>query len=180
LVLAAQTQEDEKTGLRTLSTWLWGQTTQRHALVLNFAFRNQPLDTSLIPGLVMEGELVFFPGTAPLRAVFRQKQPGAPAFMPCGYPSTARFLEAYAACLGKNPWLESFPANLENVIPLQLGQKWFLTDSQQQALPLSPAFSRPWEFFALSGGHALTVFGLWDGFYFTPLTAWSGEQAANL
>ena len=180
LVLASRTNEDEKTGLRTQVNWLWGKTNARPAQILNFAFRNQPMDSSLVPGLVLSGELVYFPGAYPVRALFKNKQVERSVFIPSGYPNLSSFLDEYAAALGNNPWLDSFPTVLERVVPLQIGQSWFLRDSQNQALPLAAQFTSSWELYALSGGHPLTIFGLWDGFYITPMTAWTEERCVLL
>ena len=180
LVLDSRTDEDEKTGLRTQANWLWGKTSKRLAQILNFAFRAQPMDASLAPGLVLRGDLVYFPGAYPLRAVFRQKQLIDLPFTPTGFPTLSIFLEEYAVALGQNPWLEAFPAVFENVTPIQDGQAWLLCDSQDQALPISKRFTSPWELLTLSGGHPLTVFGLWDRFELIPQAAWEKGRYVRL
>ncbi len=180
LVLDSRTEEDEKTGLRTQTNWLWGKASKRAAQILQFAFRTQPLDLSLVPGLVLRGNLVYFPGASPLRAVFREKQPTEASFTPEGFALFSVFLEAYAAALGQNPWLEVFPIVLEKVIPVKREQNWLLCDSRKQAVPLQMRFSHPWELFALSGGHPLTVFGLWDGRALAPLAAWCEGRYVRL
>jgi len=180
LVLDSRTEEDEKTGLRTQVNWLWGKASKRPAQILHFAFRAQPLDLSLASGLTLRGDLAYFPGAYPLRAVFREKRLIDDPFVPAGFATLAAFLDEYAAALGQNPWLEAFPAMLENVTPLNNGQNWLLRDSQKQAIPLHMRFSHAWELFALSGGHPLTVFGLWDGFVLTPLAAWEKGRHVRL
>jgi hypothetical protein len=180
LVLSTRVDEDEKTGLRAQVSWLSGKASRRAAQIISFAFRGQPLDASFIAGVCLRGELVYFPGAAPLRAVFKSKQPLEANFAPGGYPDLATFLDEYAAALGKNPWLEFFPVVLEQVIPLQTGSNWLLRDARGQALPLSAQFVAPWELFALSGGHPLTVFGAWDGFALLPLAAWENERYVRL
>lgn len=180
LVVAQSIDEDEKTGLRTQINWLWGKASQKAAQILNFAFRAQPLDASLSPGLTLRGELVHFPGAAPLRAIFKNKQVVEPAFVPFGFPNFSTFLDDYAAALGQNPWLEVFPAILENVIAVNAENIWLLRDSNNAALPVSVHSSSPWELFALSGGHPLTIFGLWDGFALNPMAAWDGERYVGL
>jgi hypothetical protein len=173
MVIAQTLEEDEKTGLRTQVNWLWGKSSVRPAQILNFAYRTQPLDMSLVPGLVLRGELVYFPGAYPLRAVFKNKEIVQVGFSPTGYPIFNAFLEDYASALGKNPWLERFPAILENVIPGRSEPNWFLQDTQNRALPLAARFSAPWELFTISGGHPVNVFGLWDGFSMIPMSVWS-------
>jgi hypothetical protein len=180
LVLASRTDEDEKTGLRTQTNWLWGKASQRLAQILNYAYRAQPLDANLVPGLVLRGELVFFPGAYPLRAICKEKQVSGQGFVPSGFVTLAGFLHKYAAALGKNPWLETFPVVLENIVPQRIEPNWMIRDGQNLAFPLSAGFTSPWELLALSGGHPLTVFGLWDGFSFTPMAAWIGERYVNL
>jgi hypothetical protein len=180
LVVASQTDEDEKTGLRTRVNWLWGKSGKQAAQIINFAFRGQPLDASLMPGATLRGELVYFPGAVPLRAVFKEKQLAEPTFVPNGFAHVTVFLDAYAIALGRNPWQEIFPAVLENVTPEKVGTSWLLRDSHNEALSLSARFSSPWELFALSGGAPVTVFGLWDGFSFLPRAVWAGKRNIQL
>jgi hypothetical protein len=192
LVVAQTLDEDEKTGLRTQINWLWGQTSQKPAQIINFAFRNQPLDASLIPGLALRGELVYFPGAFPLRAVFKDKQIAPAPFLPSGFPDFSAFLDAYATALGQNPWLDVFPAvihGLQNLPILDsqrqetldsIPNRWLLRDSQNKVIPISTQFRSTWELFSLSGGGPLTVFGLWDGFAFLPMTAWIAGRCVRL
>ena len=69
--------------LTVLRTWLIGRDTHRPALVLDFAAGGKPLEPSLPPGVVLDAELAFFPGSAPLRALVKQRHdvagaPGSP------------------------------------------------------------------------------------------------------
>jgi hypothetical protein len=180
LVLASLVELDERTNLRTQITWLWGRVSGRPAQVINHAFGGQPLDASLAPGLVLRGELVYFPGAWPLRALFKDRQVVDAQFVPGGYPDLAVFLESYAVALGANPWLEMFPVVLEKVLPQPEGNNWLLRDIRNQALPLSARFTAYWELFSISGGLPLTVFGAWDGFTFLPLASWSKDRYVRL
>jgi hypothetical protein len=180
LVLASLTDQDEKTGLLTRVSWLWGRASKRPAQILNFALRGQPLDATLVPGLALRGELVYFPGSYPMRAVFKEKQAAQGCFEPSGFDHLTHFLNEYAAALGKNPWLEEFPVVLEEVIPHCVGQTWLLRDEQNRAIPLSTQFVSRWELLALSGGHPLVVFGLWDGLSLLPMSIWAGDRYVNL
>jgi hypothetical protein len=185
LVVAQTFEEDEKTGLRAQINWLWGKanTTERTgkpAQIINFAFRNQPLDTGLASGLTLHGELVYFPGAFPLRAVFKTLQILPSPFLPTGFPDFSTFLDGYAAALGLNPWLEIFPGVLEKVVVEKQETGWLVYDSNRAILPLSARFSSSWELFALSGGHPITIFGLWDGFSLLPMTAWDEKRYIQL
>jgi hypothetical protein len=180
LVIHSHTELDEKTNLRAQTNWLWGQGNKRMALVLNFAHHSQPMDAGLVQGLVLHGELVYFPGACPLRAIFKDKKLVDKKVVPSGYATAQDFLDGYASALGNHPWLENFPAVLETTIPARTNENWVLRDKEGNLLPLFASHLSAWELFALSGGHPLTVFGTWDGFAFTPLTAWESERLVNL
>jgi hypothetical protein len=187
-LVLAQTLEEDENGLRTQINWLWGKASHtspersagKPAQIIHFAFRNQPMDNSLAPGLTLRGELVYFPGAFPLRAVFKTRQILPSPFLPTGFPDFSTFIDGYAAALGLNPWLEVFPGVLEKVAVEKQETGWLVYDSNRAVLPLSARFSSAWELFALSGGHPITIFGLWDGFSLLPMTAWDEKRYIQL
>jgi SWIM zinc finger len=180
LVLHSHNELDEKTNLRTQVNWLWGQNEKRMAQILNFAHVSQPMDASLVQGLVLQGELVYFPGAHPLRAIFKEKKVVNEKVVPRGYENVSDLLDNYASALGNNPWLEDFPAVLDNITPARMSDSWILMDSQGLYIPIPASHPSVWELFALGGGRPLTIFGTWNGFRFTPLTAWESERLVNL
>jgi hypothetical protein len=180
LVLHTHTELDEKTNLRTQVNWLWGRDEKRIAQILNFAHQSQAMDASLVQGLVLQGELVYFPAAYPLRAIFKDKRVVNEKVVPHGYRSVHDLLQSYAFMLGSNPWLEDFPAILETATPMRANEGWLLKDAQGYVLSLPASHPSAWELFALGGGRPLTVFGTWDGFAFTPLAAWEAERLVNL
>jgi hypothetical protein len=160
-------------GLRTQSIWLWGESTSRAANVLEFVPSSQPFETNLLPGTRIDTEVVFFPGACPLRAFLRENV--VPVSVTClgGYADIGSAIQAHAAALAANPWIETFPFAIQNVRPAQSTSGWVVRDSAAQVLPLSRHFDHPWTLLALSGGHPLTLFGLWDGEALLPLSAWA-------
>ncbi len=178
-VLGRRIEQEDR--LRVQRTWLWGMVTERPALVLAFAVGNQPLDTTLVPGTLVDAELVFFPGTAPLRALVKGRQ-GAPeplAEIP-GVADVFTATAAYAAALARDPWLEQFPLALGEVLPLRDGDGWLVRDSDGRALSIARRFERGWELLALSGGKPLDLFGEWDGDVLLPLSVWAEGQFVRL
>jgi hypothetical protein len=101
-------------------------------------------------------------------------QAGAPAGT-----TAAGLLAGYAAALGADPWLDSWPALLDATparSPLPC-----LFDAAGDALPLHPGAGDCWPLFALSAGRPLTVAGEWTPRGLWPLTAWDhGEIAVPL
>jgi hypothetical protein len=90
--------------------------------------------------------------------------------------TTSQAAARYGDALRDDPWLESVPVTLDQVVPTPDGDSWQLADADEDAaLPLTPAArSRPglWRLVALSGGAPVRVFGECGHQGFTPLTAW--------
>ncbi|MGC5010306.1 SWIM zinc finger family protein [Streptosporangium sp. DT93] len=74
-------RDEEHDRLTARRVWLRGRETGRAALVLSFAPAGQALDASLVTGTVVDADLAFYPGSAPLRAVVAARhetiRPGA-------------------------------------------------------------------------------------------------------
>ncbi len=155
--------------LRTRRVWLRGPTTGRDALVLSFAAAGQSLDDSLTVGTEADAELVFYPAAVPLRALVAVRRDERRAGAPAG-GTAAGLLTSWAAALGEDPWLDSWPAVLE-ATPAR-SPRPCLYDAAGDALPLHPGAGDCWPLFALSGGNPVTVAGEWTPRGLWPLTAW--------
>jgi hypothetical protein len=180
LVMGQRVEEEDR--LRRQSSWLRGSAGNRHALILNFAHASQPLDTSIVPGAMLDAELVFYPGAYPMRALIRERHSVIASFdtQPCN-PTIAAAIESYAAALSRNPWIERFPFALHSVTPLRADEdRWMARDSDGQALPVIPRYSRGWELLALSGGHPVELFGEWNGDHLAPLSVWADGRFVRL
>ncbi len=168
---------EEQDNLRSQRNWLWGQDTHKTALVLNYAYGNQPLDTSLMPGTVIDAELGFFESAYPLRALVKVRH--APPALLQEMPGEAAILTAlstYTNALTCNPWIEQFPLTLQGIIPQRDNDGWALRDSAGYLLPIAPRFEQGWQLLALSGGHPINVFGEWNGKEFLPLSALAEDK----
>lgn len=179
LILGQRVEEQDK--LRTQRIWLWGQDTQKSALILNFAYGDQPLDTSLLPGTVLDAELGFFESAYPLRAVVKVRHaPPTPLLAMPGEEAIATALTKYTKALACQPWIEQFPLTLQGVIPEQDNGSWALRDRVNHILRLTSSVERGWQLLALSGGHPITVFGEWNSDRFLPLSAFADHQFVPL
>jgi hypothetical protein len=175
LVLGQRVEEQDN--LRTQRTWLQGQHTGKAALVLNYAYGNQPLDTSLIPGTAIEAELGFFESAYPLRSLIKVRHaPPTPLVEMPGEELIATALSNYATALACHPWIEQFPLSLQAILPLRYNNGWAVRDSAGYLLPITPRFEQGWQLLALSGGHPINVFGEWNGKEFLPLSALAGDN----
>ncbi|NML50465.1 SWIM zinc finger family protein [Streptomyces sp. R302] len=164
--------------LTTRRIWLYGTTGGRTALLLSYGAAGRAPALTLPVGALLDGELTPHAGSGQLRADPGELVPApGPAAPPPGGPVGAA-LDAYGRALREDPWLESWPVTLTQVVPAPTEYGWQLADADgREALPLTPP-PRPtlWRLLALSGGTPLTVFGECGPRGFTPLTAWSRES----
>lgn len=168
-VLAQRSEEDGQ--LRLVKSYLWGQTSRRVALFLQFGHVSQPLAPGFVPLTRLRARAIFYPGAAPLRATFRDKSAVSPlhgAHFDFA-TSIGAASASYSQMLAQNPWLEALPVALGSVSLGHNEANWLLRDEQGDEWPVSPFFDRQWELLSASGGAPTTLFGEWDGRMFRPL-----------
>lgn len=187
LVLAQRDTDEGK--LITRRIWLHGRRSRQPALLLSFGAAGRTPQQWLPVGTTLDADLAFYPGACRLRAALgEQHGPSGPGYVPAGAGGTVTdALASYAAALCDDPWLDSWPVVLTDVVPIpvQPGISWQLADADSDAaLPVAPGCrqSALWRLTALSGGDPVTVFGECGHRGFTPHTAWgpAGEPEAVL
>jgi hypothetical protein len=181
--LVAAVTDEVTERLTTRRTWLRGQANGRPPLVLSFAPPGQPLPGTLPVGHTVRGELGFYPGAAPLRALVAKVDEPVRSRRPAGDTVSAA-LASFAGALAADPWLERWPVVLADVAPVLDGDGvdsagWALVDPEGVALPLADR-GDPWPLLAVSAGAPVTVAGEWSGARLRPLTCWDGHRAVRL
>ena len=167
--------------LTVLRTWLIGRDTGRPALVLDFAAGGKPLDLSLPPGVLIDAELAFFPGSAPLRALVKEHHADPTLLETLSGGSTiASAFASYGSALAKNPWMELYPIILDDVVLREDDGAWWVRDASGAVVPLSKRFQGGWHLLALEGGGPLTICGEFDGATLDPLSARAGGSFFSL
>lgn len=194
--LVAAQQDSSEGGLTTRRIWLHGEESGRSALLLSFGAAGRAPGQALPPGRSLDAEVAYYPGGQPLRAVlgeqFGTSSPGGP---PSG-SGTSAALNAYAAALCGDPWLDAWPVVLSGVVPIPGtpgtpgrpgGTAWQLAEpaptagaGDAPALPVDPRVPAAglWRLMSVSGGRPVTVFGECGHRGFRPLTAWATGSAA--
>ncbi len=153
--------------LRVQRTWLWGAVSERPALVLEFALPTSPFRSDLPTGTVIDAEVAFYPGPAPLRAVVAARE-GLPEPM-LQMPGWLTIEEAFAAhgdALARDPWLDRWPVLLRSVVASEGG----LRDAVGALLPVRRQ-AVDWRLVALSGGRPIGVMGELEEGMLRPLAA---------
>jgi SWIM zinc finger len=173
-------QRDElEEQLRVRRIWLQGETSQQIALILLFAYGQQPFELTLAPGTQLSAELTFFPSAYPQRALLKSQtdQTLPMTTQPQGYPTIEALFEDYARALSQMPWLERVALSVDKVTVVQeTNGRWYLCDRNHHGLPIAPSYSTILELVAIAGGHPICVMGEWNGSDFHPLSAWVNAQ----
>ncbi|WP_324192385.1 SWIM zinc finger family protein [Nocardia transvalensis] len=94
--------------------------------------------------------------------------------------SIARALEEYARALGADPWLRSWPMVLAEVVPVVVGEDWYVAEADGTALPLARMAEAPWRLVGLSGGHPVTVIGEWTAEGLVPVSAFTAGEVVDI
>lgn len=106
--------------LTSRRVWLRGLTTQRWAMVLTHTPRSVAPDASLMPGMVVEGSMHYFPGRPELRGVlapgFREVPDADPTRLAGGDVVTA--LREFGEAQALDPWLAYWPAAIRGHLEL--------------------------------------------------------------
>lgn len=165
---------DEEGKLWSRRVWLFGRQTQRSALLLDFVHGSRRFEQNYVTASSLHGELAFFPGNLPLRAINTgdaRLLPNSPP--PAGQLDTA--LEALAQAVAANPWQSPRPMLVDDGVPGATARCWSLHCPERRQLPLDLRDEDGWQLLAVSGGAPLTVFGEWNGEVLRPLAAWQGK-----
>ncbi|WP_433658663.1 SWIM zinc finger family protein [Nocardia sp. CA-128927] len=183
MVLGVRITEDER--LYTRRTWLYGRESRRWALVVDHSFGSPGFPADVPPlGLLADADLHYYPGAAPLRALWGERHGAAEPFttLPTDHdlPGTvAAALADHAAALGADPWLRGWPVLLVDVVPVYTESGWYIAESDGTALPVAPT-EQPWRLLGVSGGHPVTVAAEWTVEGLVPVSVFSTGDVIDL
>ncbi|RAG86930.1 SWIM zinc finger family protein [Streptacidiphilus pinicola] len=177
LVLGSRDTSDDR--LTTRRLWLRGTQSGRDALLLSFGRPGVAPELSLPTGLELDAELAFHPTAPALRAALgpRHAAPAAPSAPHPAGGSVDAALGSYAAALGDDPWLDSWPAVITEATPVPTDHGWQLVDATGAVPLFTPS---PWRLLAASTGRPLTVFGECGHRGFHAVTCWTDNGPLTL
>ena len=173
-LVAGQTIKQEEGNLTVRRTWFVGEATKQNVMVLDFAWGGT-FEASYKLGTVVEGEVAFYPSAYPQRVLFKNfTLADRPFDLHNGYSTFSAFATDYAKAIGQFPWLSHFPAFLKEVVPVPNSLRddtFVLVDSERKQLPTTADEELGWKMVAMNAGHPSSIFGVWDGHSFEPLSA---------
>lgn len=172
---------DENERVRSQRAWLRGASTKRSALVLQFTPLGTSFENALVAGTMLQAKLAFWPSAAPQRAMIVERRAAPTPLVAAPEGSDIQTaLVGYAELLGRSPWVGASLIVLGAVLPLPAAgpDPCAVVDATGRAMPLRGTSHDV--LLALSGGHALTVAGEWDGYALSPRTAWADGRLIPL
>ena len=157
-------EESDDDRLVMQRAWIMGADTRKTALILNFSPMGQPFKEALLPGTRFDGEIVYYPGSSPMRALVLTRGDTTPLMtLPSGYPDFQAAMAACGGALAKNPWLKRFPMLMEKIVIDADEDRFFAVDSRRHALPMTPDSVQLFKTMAMAGGQPRTLFCEWMG-----------------
>ncbi len=151
---------------------LWGQTTQRFAMLTGIAHSRQKPDMHLMPGVTVTGSLRYYPSELQLQAYpeqlsFETKAHSVAHPLPTDLQAVTT---AFQTSILTHPWIAQLPTLLSKVaVNVHQGQI-YLQDSQRQALPVNMTSKANWYLQVYSQQAPISVFGYWNGTTFDAVT----------
>ncbi len=173
-VIARSVTEEEQ--VRAQRTWLWGLTSAKLAVVVDFARPGAAFAWELWPGNCIGAEVARFPGSFPLRVLVAERGSAAVAAgPPPGWESLDDAAAARSSAVSMDPWLERWPLSVKAVTPHYRGGQLSIVDRNGGSLPLQVEAPASWQLLALSAGRPLQLAGEWGADGVVPHTIWADD-----
>ena len=173
LVLSKQTTEEDN--VTTERFWFYGTKTNQYALILQFIVRGQGGQLSLMPGLFVEAELVFFPSAAPLRALIKKQLSTSSVTQFSKFKSWMHVAETETQYSSLLPFGNDRPFIVQKLKPVQIDNRWWLKDEHNAVMPLKNERNVVWNLLALSGGEPLDITVIGKEKSFEAVGVWKEE-----
>jgi hypothetical protein len=159
--------------LRYRRTWLWSESHQKPALILDFAFGEQEFEGFYTVGAALNAKLTYYPGSPySLRAILQDAQPNNQSFAPLkGQESLSDFLAQYIEVIKETPANIAYPVLLSRVICFAQDKQFYVSDQANYYLELDIDSFTGWRLVAMSGGTPIMIFATYDGLRLRPLSA---------
>lgn len=174
-VVLGQLITEPEAKLTERRVWLRGLASRRDALLQEFSYGGKPWERGWRPGSQQRAELLFYPGSVPMRAIAREVAIAVGASSSVADTAEVAF-DAASQAFASNPWLPAVPLALDAATPFRVEDGWRL-HTAAGTVPLQIDATAGWSLLAFSGGHSLSTMGEWDGTELRLLGAWDRSGA---
>lgn len=178
--IALGQEQQESEGIIIQRNWLLGAKTNRSALILNFGTPYSPLDNIVLPGALIEAELVFFPSVLPHRAVinlqkgFVQKLDKIPEM----FNDWTDAFQFRAEQLSKYPFINDIPMVINNLRFVLDKKQHILCDATMHFHEISHSWTeeKMLTLYAYAGNTSVNLAGIFRRDGFLPLGIFEGDN----
>ncbi|MBX3254127.1 MAG: SWIM zinc finger family protein [Chitinophagaceae bacterium] len=174
LVLAKQISEDDN--VTTERNWLYGTNSNSYALVLQFIVRGQGAQLTLMPGMFIQAELVFYPSVLPMRAIIKRQINSNAATEFTGFSNWQQVLQHETDYNSKLPFRSERPYIIQQVTPVLYNGSWWLQDMEKNMMPVRNEQRRIWKLLSISGGNAVDVVVVGREQSYEPVGLWDRQE----
>ncbi len=141
--------------------WLIGCSTNRTALILNFGTKFTSIDSTILPGTVIQGELAFFPSVLPQRAVVKmhRKVTKEMETVPKAFNSWNEVQEHVVGELRINPLANDHIVLLKGARMINHQNQWLICDENKSIIPVVKDFDfeKTMKWLAITGNRNLDM-----------------------
>ncbi len=173
-VMGKQTTQEQQ--LTVERNWLYGISTGKYALVLQFYVRSQLPTVIITPGMTLQAELVFYPSATPLRALIKQQTGVETTGTIAGCKNWTEVAEKEAGYNMMNPFINSYPYVIERLLPVKHNNEWWLQDEEKNLARIGEGFTNIWRLLSVSGGKPLPIAVAGKENSYTPIGVWNGSN----
>ena len=174
LVLGKQITEDDN--LTVERNWLYGTTSNRYALVLQFIIRGQGATVLLSPGMFIEAELVYYSSASPLRASVKRQVTSSPSIPKQLFTSWKEVAQEETSICSNFPVRSERPYIISEILLVQYNGGWWLKDKNNDMVAIKEDFAGIWKLLAISGGYPLNMVVVGKERLYQPLGVWHNQN----
>ncbi|MDX2245940.1 MAG: SWIM zinc finger family protein [Bacteroidia bacterium] len=161
-LVVSKTVESEN-NLTTEKIYLYGANSSRIGLLLYFYAAHQLPQHVFTSGSVFSGELCFYPGVLPLRALIRQQSPEKLTFKEVtGVTRLSEMVNLISSRLSENPFQKNIPFVLSKMKIVFEADNWFLQDETQDIFAIKNTEDLCWNILAISKAAQFSCFGIYE------------------
>ncbi|MEZ4826151.1 MAG: SWIM zinc finger family protein [Bacteroidia bacterium] len=161
-MVVSKTIESEN-NLTTEKIYVYGTNSNRIGLLLNFYAANQIPKQLFASGSMFSGELCFYPGVIPLRALIKQQSPEELNFKEeMGITRLNEMVNLISASLSENPFQKTIPFVLSKMKIVLEDNRWFLQDETHDVFAIKNTEDLCWNILAISKAAHFSCFVIYE------------------
>ncbi len=160
--------------------WLYGIQSKRMAMLHDLGSEAIANGLRAQTGQTLDIALIFIPSRAKLRALPVFQHAGASAKVTMAGVTINEAVALFGGAVAANPWIRHYPMLLREVYVTRFDKYWILRHADGTYLPIASYFKHKWVMYAASGGHPISVAGIWNGNVFFPLSLFHNGNMIDL